>query len=385
MRKYHLVVTAATVALAVLGLVAPVAHAAGDAAPRAAAGTTAKSAKKSVKKPARKNAGKAGRKPAAQPARTASRPARSRLAAQPQRKPPAAARALQLPPRTITAAQPRTDVRTRITKPGDYRFALQHDGRTRTYRVHVPPGLDFHEPAPLVVALHGAGIGEQDNAGLDGMERESDRQRFVSVFPDAYRAAGSRAGWNAAGALPVDDVGFIDKVVDNVFRQLSISRLEIYAAGMADGGSMAYRLACERPHLFRAVASVGGADPTAQCAPDKPVSVLHFQAKNDAPTVLASLAGAGAGSGSDRGTQAAAETAAKWARLNGCMEAPQRVLDMSGAYCEAYSYCRQQTEVRLCVTDGAGPAWPGAPKPGARPASHAISATSTMWGFFSSR
>lgn len=363
MRKRHLV---ATVALAVLGLVAPVAHAAGDAPSRPA---TAKTAKKTAKKTVKKSVRKAARK----------------LAAQPVRKPATAARSVQLPPQTITAAQPRTDVRTRLTRPGDYRFALQHDGRTRTYRVHVPPGLDFHEPAPLLVALHGASVGQQANAGLYGLARESDRQRFVAVFPDAYKAPGSRAGWNAADAqaASADDVGFIEKVVDNVFRQLSISRLEIYAAGMADGGSMAYRLACERPHLFRAVASVGGADPTTQCAPDKPVSILHFQAKHDAPTVLASLAGAGGGT-SDGGTQAAMKTAAKWAKLNGCMEAPQRILDMSGAYCEAYSYCRQQTEVRLCVTDGGGPAWPGALKPGAE-SSHAISATRTMWGFFSSR
>lgn len=376
MRKHHLV---ATVALAVLGLVAPVAHAAGDAPSRPAAG---KSAAKSLKKGVRK----AARKPAARQPRTASRASRSKLAARPVRKPVTAGRSVQLPPQTISAAQPRTDVRTRLTRPGDYRFALQHDGRTRTYRVHVPPGLDFHEAAPLLVALHGGSVGDQANAGLYGLARESDRQRFVTVFPDAYKAPGTRPGWNAADAqvASTDDVGFIEKVVDNVFRQLSISRLEIYAAGMADGGSMAYRLACERPHLFRAVASVGGADPTAQCTPDKPVSVLHFQAKNDAPTVLASLAGAG-GSGPDRGMQAAAETTARWARVNGCMEAPQRILDMSGAYCEAYSYCRQQTEVRLCVTDGGGPAWPGALKPGARPASHAISATSTMWGFFSSR
>jgi len=376
MRKHHFV---ATVALAVLGLVAPVAQAAGDAPSRPAAGKTAK-------KPVKKSARKAARKPAAQQPRTASGKARSKLAAQPVRKKPvAAARSVQLPPQTITGAQPRTDVRTRLTRPGDYRFALQHDGRTRTYRVHVPPGLDLHEPAPLLVALHGASVDRQANAGLYGLARESDRQRFVAVFPEAYKAPGSRARWNAADAqvASTDDVGFIEKVVDNVFRQLSISRLEIYAAGMADGGSMAYRLACERPHLFRAVASVGGADPTTHCAPDKPVSILHFQATHDAPTVLASLAGAGGGT-SDRGPQAAAETAAKWGRLNGCMEAPQRILDMSGAYCEAYSYCRQQTEVRLCVTEGAGPGWPGALKPAAQ-ASHAISATRTMWGFFSSR
>lgn len=378
MRHHHFV---ATVALAVLGLVAPAAQAASDSPAGPAA---SKVVKKSVKKNAKKNVTSANRKAAPMRSGTASRQVRSKLAARPL--PASGARSVQLPPRTITASQYRTDVRTRLTKPGDYRFAIQHDGRTRTYRVHVPPGLDFHDPAPLLVALHGGSVGEQANAGLYGLAGESDRQRFVTVFPDAYRPAGSRAGWNAADArgASIDDVGFIEKVIDNVFRQLAISRLEIYAAGMADGGSMAYRLACEQPYLFRAVASVGGADATTRCVPDKPVSILHFQAKNDPPTVLASLGGAGGGT-SDRSAETAAAAAAKWAKLNGCMEAPQRILEMSGAYCEAYSYCRQQTEVRLCVTDGASQAWPGALTTGSQASSHAISATQTMWGFFSSR
>ncbi len=382
MRKHHLAATIATVALAALALAAPAAQAAGAVSQRTAGKTAGKTATKPVKKSTRK----ATRKPAAQQRSSASRAARPKLAARPARQPAATARSLRLPPQTISAAQPRTDVRTRLTRPGDYRFALKHDGHTRTYRVHVPPGLDFHEPAPLLVALHGGSVDEAANAGLYGLARESDRQRFVTVFPDALRAPAGKARWNAADADrgASDDVGFIEQVVDNVFRQLSISRLQIYAAGMADGGSMAYRLACERPHLFRAVASVGGADVTTQCAPDKPVSILHFQAKHDPPALLASLAGAG-GASPERGTQAAADTAARWAGHNGCMEAPQRILDMSGAWCEAYSYCRQQTEVRLCVTDGAGAAWPGQPTAGARSASHAISATRTMWGFFSSR
>ena len=381
MKKHHLV---ATVALAVLGLLAPTAHAASDAPqPPAARKAAQQPVKKAVKQAARKPVRKATAQPTAQQPRTASKRGKSTVAGKPVRRPATAARSVELPPRTITAARPRTDVRTRITKPGDYHFALQHDGRTRTYRVHVPPGLDFHEPAPLLVALHGGGAGEQD---LVALARESDRHRFVSVFPDAYRASGSRTAWNAGESrgAPVDDVGFIDTVVDNVFRQLSISRLQIFAAGMADGGSMAYRLACERPHLFRAVASVGGAEATTNCTPDQPVSILHFQAKNDARAVLASLPGAG-GIALDGGVEAAAETAANWAKRNGCMEAPHRILDMAGAWCEAYSYCRQQTEVRLCVADAGGDARPGARKPGGDPPSHAISVTRTMWSFFSTR
>jgi hypothetical protein len=114
MRTRHLV---ATVALAVLGLVAPVAHAAGDAPSRPTAG---KAAKKSAKKTVRKGA----RKAAPQQPRTASRPARSKFSAQPARKPVTAARSMQLPRQTIVAA-PRPDVRARLTGQGAEVITMQ--------------------------------------------------------------------------------------------------------------------------------------------------------------------------------------------------------------------------------------------------------------------
>jgi polyhydroxybutyrate depolymerase len=293
------------------------------------------------------------------------------------------------PAAPLAAAKPSTDTQTPITKPGDYSFAIQHEGRTRTYRVHVPRGYTPTEPAPLVLALRPGSAQAQDADGFYGLTRESDRQGFIAVFPDAYRGAGTgtatTAGWNAGNCCGgrVDDVGFIENVVNNVFRQVSIARQRIYAAGMSDGGMMAYRLACELPHVFTAVASVAGTDNTASCTPDKPVSVLHLHARNDRrmpydggadPLAKAKLPS----------LTSAPQTAAKWAKLDGCMEAPQPVLEQSGASCEAYTYCRGQAEVRLCSTETGGHSWPGALKRrGEDTPSQAISATQTIWSFFS--
>ena len=284
-------------------------------------------------------------------------------------------------------ARPSTDTKTAITKAGDYSFAIQHEGRTRTYRVHVPRGYTPSEPAPLVLALRAGTADARDPDGFYGLTRESDRQGFVAVFPDAYRATGggTAVGWNAGNwrGGGADDVGFIEKVVNNVFGQVSIARQRIYAAGMSDGGMMAYRLACELPHVFTAVASVAGTDNTAACTPDKPVSILHLHARNDRrmpydggadPLAKAKLPS----------LTSAPQTAAKWARLDGCQEAPQPVLQQAGASCEAYSYCRGQAEVRLCSTETGGHSWPGSVKhPGEDPPSQALSATRTIWSFFS--
>jgi polyhydroxybutyrate depolymerase len=284
-----------------------------------------------------------------------------------------AAKPAAKPTQPTAAAKPSTDVQQRIAKAGDHRFSIQHGGLARTYRVHVPASYDAADPAPLLVALHSGGMDKMADDGVDSLTRQSDSQGFIAVFPDAYSGKGKKASWNAgdccgdARELKVDDVGFIRQVVTNVFRQASVDRERIYAAGMSDGGMMAYRLACDLPGLFKGVASVGGTDhTTSTCAQDRPVSVLHIHAMND-PRVP--VAGASA-------------TAAKWAALNGCSARPRRILEKSGAYCEAHSYCRGGTEVQLCVTETGGHSWPGATaKAGALAPSQAIAATPVVWEF----
>lgn len=76
------------------------------------------------------------------------------------------------------------------------------------------------------------------------------------------------------------------------------------------------------------------------------------------------------------------DTASKWAQLDGCAAQPRHILDKDGAYCEAWSYCRDKAEVQLCVTETGGHSWPGSKN--AR-ASQALSATDLMWDFFSRR
>lgn len=296
--------------------------------------------------------------------------------------------------RAVPAPKVFTDTESRITRAGDYNFSIQHGGMTRTYRVHVPARYDPAMPAPLLVALHGAGRSMEDPAhdGYYGLAAKSEREGFIAVFPAAYGKPGDArsAAWNAghccgsARDQNVDDVGFIRQVVTNVFRQFSVQRDRIYATGMSSGAMMAYRLACELPEIFRAVAPVAGTDNTAACTPRAPVSVLHLHAKNDSNVPFA---GGAMQDASDK-TRATAftsvpETVAKWAQLNGCSATPRRILDKSGAYCEAHSWCQGQAEVQLCVTDNGGHSWPGAKKPpGGESPSQALSAPDVMWAFF---
>lgn len=289
------------------------------------------------------------------------------------------------------------DASARITKPGDYTFTIQHGGLRRTYRVHVPTTYDPATPAPLLLAFHGGGgnMDLQANDSYYGQITKSDHEGFVAVFPNGFSKlkSGKLATWNAGNCCGaardknVDDVGFVRRIVANITHQMSIDRSRIFATGMSNGAMMSYRLACEMPDVFKAIAAVAGTDNTLECKPRNPVSVLHIHARDDTHVLF----DGGAGPGTRDQSQvtdftSVADTIAKWVRLSGCAATPQRNLDTAGAYCEVYSSCRANAAIQLCVTETGGHSWPRGVKPrGGEPPSKAISANDVMWEFFKRR
>jgi polyhydroxybutyrate depolymerase len=294
------------------------------------------------------------------------------------------------------APESSSDTTARIDKPGDYTFSIVHDGLTRMYRVHVPQKYSAAAPAPLVLAFHGGG-GDMNYQATDkyyGLISKSEAEGFVVVFPNGFSKlnSGKLATWNAGTCCAsardenVDDVGFVRKIIGNATRQLSIDRSQIYATGMSNGGMMAYRLACEMPDTFKAIAAVAGTDNTTICAPKVPISILHIHARNDDHLLY------NGGAGKTFRDQSKVSdfisvpaTISKWVKLNSCNPAPLRVLETPGAFCDKYSQCQGNTAVQLCVTETGGHSWPGGTKPrGDEPASQAISADDVMWTFFTS-
>ncbi len=294
------------------------------------------------------------------------------------------------------ATESPSDTPSSIEQPGDYSFTIRHDGLDRKYRIHVPLSYNAASPAPLLMALHGGG-GDMEHQASDanyGLISKSESAGFVAVFPNGFSklASGKFATWNAgnccAGARDqnVDDVGFVRKVISNVNRQLSIDRNRVYATGMSNGAMMAYRLACEMPETFAAIAAVAGTDNTRLCTPKAPVSILHIHAQNDDRVLFNGGAGRKFGDPSQvTDFLSVPATVAKWVAQNHCKPTRQRTLTTPGAYCERYAPCQGNTQVQLCVTEAGGHSWPGGHKAhGDEPISQAISANDVMWDFFTS-
>jgi polyhydroxybutyrate depolymerase len=286
------------------------------------------------------------------------------------------------------------DPNAAITKPGDYTFSITYGGLVRWYRVHVPASYSPSSPTPLVFAFHGGGGGMdiQANDTYYGQISKSEQAGYIVVFPNGFSRfkSGMLATWNAgnccAQALDndIDDVGFVREIIKHLSVQLNVDAKRIFANGMSNGGMMAYRLACEMPDVFKAIASVAGTDNTKACSPKVPISILHIHARNDDTELF----DGGSGRKLSRAYDfvSVPDSIAKWVKLNGCNAMPKRVLENAGAYCDVYAQCRGGVEIKLCVTADGGHSWPGGKKPrGDAPSSSALSAADVIWDFFNTR
>lgn len=282
----------------------------------------------------------------------------------------------------------------KITGPGDYSFALHHQGLRRLFRVYVPSTYSPSKAVPLVFSFHGGG-GSMDYQATDhyyGQISKAEALGYVAVFPNGFSKlrSGKLATWNAGRCCAsardgeVDDVGFVRAIIQTLSLQIAVDTQRIFASGMSNGGMMSYRLACEMPDVFRAIASVAGTDNTTSCAPKGPISILHIHARDDELVLFDG--GSGRKSSKVADFVSVPDSIAKWVKLNACGTTPTRVFENAGAYCDVYSQCRGGVEVKLCVTATGGHSWPGGYKlRGNTPGSSALSATDVIADFFTHR
>jgi polyhydroxybutyrate depolymerase len=282
---------------------------------------------------------------------------------------------------------------TRVTSPGDHEFTLTHNGMTRHYRVHVPPSYSPDKATALVLAFHGGGgnMDIQANDRYYGQSSKADELGYVVVFPNGFSRlpGGKLATWNAGACCGAardresDDVGFVKALLLRLKQQLNVDTARVFANGMSNGAMMSYRLACEMADSFTAIAAVAGTDNTLSCTPSRPVSVLHIHARDDDHVLF--NGGSGRKATQNTAFVSVPQNMAKWAALDGCQPEAKRVLEIPGAYCEAYSGCRGGVQVKLCVTESGGHSWPGGRKPLGGKGSTAISATDLISEFFMGR
>lgn len=260
-----------------------------------------------------------------------------------------------------------------------------HDGEVRTYRVYLPDGFTGESGLPVVINMHGFGSNAIEQRIYTRFNLEADRNNFIVVYPQGTVATipiGTGNHWNAGFNTGVDDIGFIDKVIDRLWNEFDIDLSRVYATGMSNGGFMAYTLACELSHRIAAVASVTGSMTVLQqtsCNPGYAVPVLQFHGTAD-PVV------------DYEGTEVypgIPELMDFWAEIHGCQTITtetdledERTDDESTVTLITYQECDDVILYR--INDG-GHTWPDAvlELDEAGPTNRDVNATSLIWTFLS--
>jgi len=190
----------------------------------------------------------------------------------------------------------------------------------RPYNFYVPSGYDKNTPTPLLILLHGYSFNAEGQEAWFNMKPVADAHTFLYAYPNGTVDFLGNRFWNATdaccdiGGTGVDDVAYLNAIIDDVSAKYNVDPKRIFVAGHSNGGFMSHRMACDAPRVA-AIVSIAGAvwKDDSRCSPAGPVSVL--QVHGDADTVISYDGGSNPGLPP---YPSAHDTVATWAAKNGC-------------------------------------------------------------------
>jgi polyhydroxybutyrate depolymerase len=246
----------------------------------------------------------------------------------------------------------------------------------RPYPFYVPPGYNKNTPTPLVILLHGYTVSGAEQEAYWQLKEAADAHTFLYAYPDGTVDFLGNRFWNATdaccdiGHTGVDDVAYINAIIDDVVSKYNVDPKRIFVTGHSNGGFMSHRLACDAPRVA-AIVSMAGAQwlDASQCNPAGKVAVLEIH--GDVDTVINYNGGTNTGLGT---YPSAMQTVATWAAKNGCtglLTDSGMTMDLDGSVMGnetqvwRYGGCPAHGEVELWTMHGSGhvpvplvqPAW----------------------------
>lgn len=257
---------------------------------------------------------------------------------------------------------------------------LEHDGISRSYRIHLPPNFDPQESLPLVFNLHGFTSNAFQQEVYSGMNTVADSARFIVCYPEGIDQAWN-VGWSFGSTA--DDIGFIGAMIDDFTTNYNINTDRVYSCGMSNGGFMSYHLACNLPERIAAVASVTGSmvpGSLAACTPNPARPIMEIHGTADATVPYEGSAGI---------ALPIESVVSHWITANNCLvvsdttDYPDINTDDN---CTAsridYQDCEGDKMVSFIKVFGGGHTWPGSAITFVGTTNQDFNASSTIWNFF---
>ncbi len=204
------------------------------------------------------------------------------------------------------------------------------------------------------------------------------------VHPDGSTLLGITF-WNYGNVFgsTVDDVGFLEALIDTISAQYSINQNRVYCTGMSNGSFMSYAMACQSDR-FAAIAGVTGSmsvDMYNNCTPSRPIPTMHIHGTDDSVNPYTGTST----------MQAIEDVTRFWVDQNDCdtnavISAVTDINTTDGATADRFLYENGVNghTVELFKVYGGEHTWPGSPMPSSSDVTCMdFDARIEIWRFFS--
>ena len=264
---------------------------------------------------------------------------------------------------------------TNTSRLGMERCVLKHDNIERYYYLYIPNSIDFNESTPVLFAFHGYGSSAERHLNYTNYFRLADSNNFIVIYPQGASTSTLSSHWNVGGwtsSSPINDVGFIEVIINLLQNKIQIDQSRIYSSGMSNGGYFGYHLACNLSDRFAAVASITGSmtnNTFDDCSPTHPMPILQIHGLLD---YIVPYEG-------NYGSKSISEVIEYWVNYNSCNLYPDTLIrydDYSLITFDTYFECLNEINVKLILHPTMGHTWPSIQ-------SHNIDASSEIWEFVS--
>lgn len=256
-----------------------------------------------------------------------------------------------------------------VPQPGEYRCELPYGDLTRSYRAIIPDSVTTQRKWPLLIALHGSGTHAGTMEAFTGLSEFAAQEGFAVVYPNGTGRSRTTLSWNVRGfnshaaKQQVDDLGYLQKLLDHLQETLPIDPGQVFVTGFSNGAMMAYSLACSIADRISAIGPVAGPMLRTMESPSRPVPICHIHGTHDDFAPLEG--GIGKKSLSKTKFPPLSETLTAWAQVNQC-QTPPTVETFPPAYPDGTHIVRHiyhspdpHGQIQFYEVVGGGHTWPG--------------------------
>jgi len=282
----------------------------------------------------------------------------------------------------IDTVNPSTEEQCSLYQSRIYKCEFIHNSIDRYYYIQLQHP-DAEGQSSVLFNLHGYGSNALQQMTYTNFNNlaNTKENNFILIHPQGAPLntvlTSSSSHWNSGGwtvGSTVDDVDFIDTIIELVSQKYDLNQNRIYSTGMSNGGFMSYHLACNLSSKIAAVASVTGSmsfETYESCNPSHPTAILQVHGTID---VTVPFQG-----NSTLGMRSINDVMDYWKVYNACDVDPSSIItdyfDIEIAVQhDTYSNCLNDVHVELYKIEGMGHTWPYKGRYG-------ISATEIIWEF----